>query len=227
MLNLDQLHGLSESHLVVSERFECKLHPDAERGLCRLADEAALAGIEIRVASGFRSFERQLAIWQAKAAGELRLMDHAGECELEAKSLAPAECIRAILRWSALPGASRHHWGTDVDIFDGAAIDNDYRLQLTPWEYSEEGPFSSLSRWLAAYVDSPQADFYLPYAQDLGGVGPEPWHVSYRPLAQQCEQQLGCRELAQMLAGKDFHHKSDLMAHLPEVYDQFIASSYS
>ncbi|MCZ8486094.1 D-alanyl-D-alanine carboxypeptidase family protein [Vibrio lentus] len=25
--------------------------------------------------------------------------------------------LSAILRWSALPGASRHHWGCDFDVF--------------------------------------------------------------------------------------------------------------
>ena len=36
--------------------------------------------------------------------------------------LSPAERIEAILRWSALPGASRHHWGTDLDLIDAHAI---------------------------------------------------------------------------------------------------------
>ena len=36
--------------------------------------------------------------------------------------LAPDALIETILLWSALPGGSRHHWGTDVDVFDAAAV---------------------------------------------------------------------------------------------------------
>ncbi len=37
-------------------------------------------------------------------------------------SSAEAERVAAILVWSALPGASRHHWGTDCDVIDAAAL---------------------------------------------------------------------------------------------------------
>ena len=37
-----------------------------------------------------------------------------------------------ILEWSALPGASRHHWGSEFDVFDLAALPEGYRVQLLP-----------------------------------------------------------------------------------------------
>ena len=58
---------------------------------------------------------------------------------LEAGRLAPEERIAAILRWSALPGASRHHWGTDLDLIDRGATASGYRVQLTAAEYAAEG----------------------------------------------------------------------------------------
>ena len=43
--------------------------------------------------------------------------------------MSASECD-AILLWSALPGASRHHWGTDFDVFDRAAVPPDYRAAV-------------------------------------------------------------------------------------------------
>ena len=39
------------------------------------------------------------------------------------------------MRWSAIPGSSRHHWGTDLDVYDAAAVTPDYQVQLTPQEW--------------------------------------------------------------------------------------------
>ena len=46
---------------------------------------------------------------------------------------------RQILRWSALPGGSRHHWGTEIDIFDPDLLPQGQSLQLEPWEYESGG----------------------------------------------------------------------------------------
>ena len=56
------------------------------------------------------------------------------------------ERIEAILPWSALPGASRHHWGTDVDLIDRKATPPGYRVQLTPEEFEPGGPFAAAQR---------------------------------------------------------------------------------
>ena len=34
-------------------------------------------------------------------------------------SLEPKKAISEIIRFSTVPGTSRHHWGTDIDIIDG------------------------------------------------------------------------------------------------------------
>ena len=48
----------------------------------------------------------------------------------------------------AIPGTSRHHWGTDLDVYDAAALPADYRLELSPAEVAPGGLFDSLHRWL-------------------------------------------------------------------------------
>ena len=81
--------------------------------------------------------------------------------------------LGTILRYSALPGTSRHHWGTDLDIWDAAAVEPGYALRLSPAEYVAGGVFSAMTQWM----------FYKPYAIDSGGIAPEAWHISYRPVA--------------------------------------------
>lgn len=51
------------------------------------------------------------------ARGERALLDDHGN-PLLVNDLSPTEIMFAILRWSALPGCSRHHWGTDIDVYD-------------------------------------------------------------------------------------------------------------
>ena len=50
-------------------------------------------------------------------ARERPLLD-ANNQPLDALQLGETERLHAILHWSALPGTSRHHWGTDLDIYD-------------------------------------------------------------------------------------------------------------
>ena len=68
---------------------------------------------------------------------------------------------QAILRWSALPGGSRHHWGTEIDIFDPDLLPQGQSLQLEPWEYEKGGYFFELSEFLTENL--PHFDFVLPF----------------------------------------------------------------
>ena len=114
MANLDarQLTGRSRDHVIEVGELGSVLHPQAAQAFLALRREAAAAGLDVAVASGFRDFERQLGIWNDKYLGRRALLDPAGQ-PLDASVMSEPERIRAILHWSALPGASRHHWGTD------------------------------------------------------------------------------------------------------------------
>ena len=93
------------------------LHRQIIEPLHLLQEAATVAGFNLTVASAYRSFERQLSIWNAKAEGRRVVLDSAG-LPVDMMALDPWQQVQAILRWSALPGASRHHWGTDLDIYD-------------------------------------------------------------------------------------------------------------
>ena len=112
-----------------------------------MRDAAALDGVALTPRSGFRDFDTQLLIWNAKWAGERPLYDRQGAL-LDRAQLSDAQTVEAILHWSAIPGGSRHHWGSDVDVFDAAAAPAGYKVQLIPSEYASDGVFARLSAWL-------------------------------------------------------------------------------
>ena len=166
---------------------------EAGDAFCRLAAAARTAGIDLRIASGYRDYGRQLAIFNAKARGERPVLSSSGVC-LKRNDHDDLTWLRAILRYSALPGLSRHHWGTDFDVWDAAAVPEDYSLGLVAAEYLSGGPFHHLNTWLSEREARNQSeDFFRPYATDRGGVAPEPWHISHRggrpwaSIPEQCE----------------------------------------
>jgi LAS superfamily LD-carboxypeptidase LdcB len=116
-----QLTGRARTHVVELDEPRCVLHRAAVAPFRRMRAAAAKAGIDLVPASSFRDFDRQLAIWNAKWRGERPLLDAQGR-PLEAARLTPARRVDAILIWSAAPGCSRHHWGTDFDVYDRAAV---------------------------------------------------------------------------------------------------------
>jgi hypothetical protein len=100
------------------------------------------------------------------------------------------ERLHAILRFSAIPGTSRHHWGTDLDVYDTAAVAPDYQLQLSLQEVEPGGVFDPLHCWLDDKMAVGESHgCYRPYAIDRGGVAAERWHLSYAPLAFACGEQ--------------------------------------
>lgn len=215
----NRLFGMTTSGLIQSARFGCWLDPHAEMALHALADEASQQGFDLRVASGFRDFERQRGIWNRKATGAQAVLDSDGT-PLDIATLSEEELMFAILRWSALPGASRHHWGSDMDVYDAAAISDNYALQLTVAECCGDGPFTAFHQWLDKAL--PRTEFYRPYAVDRGGIAQEPWHLSFRPVSDPLEEHLTVDALRRHLDSQDIALKRSVLAHLDSIYERFI-----
>lgn len=185
VLNARQLTGRLDTHLVDLPSGH-RLQAAAATAFLGLQEDAQEAGFDLAVASGFRSYSRQLAIWNGKASGRRRVHDDAGR-DLVIDALPGPGKLRAILRYSAIPGTSRHHWGTDLDVYDAAAVGADYQLQLSPAEVAPGGVFDAMHRWLDERMAAGESrGFYRPYARDGGGTAPERWHLSYAPLAAAC-----------------------------------------
>jgi len=218
-MNELELIGKAQTHVVTLESPRCVVHYAAATSILAMRDAAAKVGIRLAVRSGYRDFDTQLSIWNRKWRGEKVLYSRNGQL-LEHGSLAPADLLDAILSWSAIPGGSRHHWGSDIDVVDEAAIPEGYQLQLIPAEYAPSGIFSNLNAWL----DDNAADFgfFRPYQTDRGGVMPEPWHLSYAPISMQALEALSLATLRRVLEGSALEGKQQVLARLPEIYTRFM-----
>lgn len=218
-----QAYGISEHHLVAVDGENHRLTAATVTAYKAMREAAAKAGIDLAIASGFRSFQRQLAIWNNKWMGVTPILDGNSQ-PLDAAQLSDEQKLWAILHWSALPGASRHHWGTDFDIYDPRPFAHtDRRLQLIPDEYEHnEGPCYQLHQWLMQHA--PQYGFFLPYAQYHGGVAREPWHLSYRPEAEPLLTTMSSNDLRQLLADSDIAGKATILANLDTIMSQYVTN---
>lgn len=120
-----------------------------------LMREAALRdSINLFIVSATRNFSRQREIWEGKwkrFRGDRR--DRA--CQ--------------ILAYSSMPGTSRHHWGTDIDLCSTENAD---------WDSLE---LARTLDWLKK--NAARFGFYMPYTDDYTRPGYcyEPWHWSFFP----------------------------------------------
>lgn len=221
-LRLDalQLTGRSRSHVVDLEAPVCTLHHAAVEPFLAMRRAAAAEGIDLVPVSSFRDFSRQVTIWNAKYRGERTLLGRDGQ-PLDYAAIERSARVDTILWWSALPGASRHHWGSDLDVIDAAAVPIDYRVQLVPQEFAPDGVFARLDAWLARNLES--FGFFRPYSSDRGGVQPEPWHLSYAPVSVPALAALTVDVLREALSHEPLDGLEDVAAQLTDIHERYVA----
>jgi hypothetical protein len=143
------------------------LLPEADKAFQAMTAAAQKQGITIKVVSSYRSFERQKNIWNRKFS------------RFKSQGMRDGAAIRKIIEYSTLPGTSRHHWGTDIDIID-ASPPQEGDVLLTQ-KFHDNGPYNTLRVWMENYAQN--YGFLLPYSRDenRSGFKYEPWHYSYAP----------------------------------------------
>jgi LAS superfamily LD-carboxypeptidase LdcB len=218
-LNARQLTGRDRGHLVEIGEPRCILHKAAVRPFLAMREAAAAAGFDLMPVSSFRDFERQRAIWNAKFRGERPALDKAGR-RVDMAALAPGARVETILLWSALPGMSRHHWGSDVDVADGGVMAAGYKLRLELDEYRRGGAFAALSAWLGTNMR--RFGFYRPYTRRGRGVQPEPWHLSYAPVARPALAKMTVALLAEAVAGQGVEGEAEILERLPVIRERYL-----
>ena len=218
-LTPEELTGRSRTHVEQRDDLGAAIHVDVVEPLLALKAAAAEAGIDLQVVSAFRDLEAQLRIWNMKYRGERPLYDGTGNVRQHGL-LQPHELIEGILCWSALPGASRHHWGSDLDVIDRAALPPEYRYRLLPEEFAAGGVFHRLNEWLDK--NAARFGFFRPYATYAGGVYPEPWHLSYAEISKPALQQLTVDLVAETIGTIDLLGKEDVIAQLPQIYRRYV-----
>jgi LAS superfamily LD-carboxypeptidase LdcB len=220
-VNDDELTGRARTHIAEVADPSCLLHTYAVRPFLNLRRAALKDGIDLAPMSGFRDFDRQLTIWNGKFSGARPMYDAAGG-KLDAAALAPWERIEAILLWSALPGASRHHWGTDIDVVDGNTSAEGHGDKLTRAAFAPGGPFARLDEWLEA--NAARFGFFRPFQGVRSGVQAEPWHLSFAPIAEKARQRLSRQVLQSAIASAPLLGKDEVLQHLPELHARYIAA---
>ncbi len=127
-------------------------------------------GIDLKIVSSYRSYDRQEEIWERKY-----------QQYTDVDGMKPMAAIDKIIEYSTIPGTSRHHWGTDADIVDGyRKVDGDV---LDPEKFETGGPYEAFKTWMDA--NSEKFGFYLVYTKEpkRKGFKYEPWHYSYAPIS--------------------------------------------
>ena len=187
--------------------------------LNKLKNEAAKEGFELRLESAYRPFERQLSIWNRKARGELPLLSAEG-APME-RPQDEEELMYAILTWSALPGASRHHLGTDLDVVDGKACPEGYEVQLTPEECS--GMFAKFHKFLDERFAAGNAfGFDRVFIPGRGKIKPEGWHIAHLPTSRKRLEHFSLDTLRKIYEGSDMACKKVVLARLPQLAEEYI-----
>ncbi len=138
---------------------EMYLRKEVLEQFLNMVNAAEKEGIKLKAVSATRNFPHQKRIWDYKWTDKYK------------KHSEDKRALK-ILEYSSMPGTSRHHWGTDVDIND---LEDEYFLQ---------GKGKKEYEWLMKHANS--FGFYLVYtSKDNGrtGYNEEKWHWSYAPLS--------------------------------------------
>lgn len=146
-----------------------KLQPEVFKQFKKMQKSALKSGIKIQIVSGYRSYQRQLKIWNKKYD------------KYVSEGFSPEETIHKIIEYTTIPGTSRHHWGTEIDIID-ANVKMPSKL-LVETNYSKNGVYSKLNNWMKK--NAKKFGFHLVYTNNLDrkGFRYEPWHYSYKKLS--------------------------------------------
>ena len=132
-------------------------------------------GVDLVIKSATRPFYHQKSIWERKWLGKKKV---AG-INLAESLISPFKRTTMILKNSAMPGVSRHHWGTEIDL---NAFTN---------RYFEHGKGKRAYDWLTE--NGHRYGFCQPYSSKekdptRTGHSEERWHWSYFPLANQFQK---------------------------------------
>ncbi len=200
-----------------------KLHPKVLPDFIAMQHAALADGIDLQLVSSYRDFYRQAIIFNKKWRGETKLLDVNGDV-VNPKTLNDEQKLNVILTWSALPGGSRHHWGTDIDVYDKSAVARwQGEFNLVEQEYAPNGPCYNLARWLDKHMQ--KYGFYRPFEVNKGGVAREPWHLSHHSTAAQFENARNLEELKMAIESSDIQGKSCIINRLPLLYDRYVLNN--
>ncbi len=141
---------------------------DAYESFKKMHRAAAHDGITLTIRSAARNFEYQKGIWEKKWTGKRKLSDGTNAAKDINDDIARS---LKILEYSSMPGSSRHHWGTDIDL---NSFDN---------EWFEFGEGLKMYQWMEKHAkEYGYCQVYCKKGEHrTGGYNEEKWHYSFMP----------------------------------------------
>lgn len=219
LLDAREVTGRARTHVRQSWQPRFAAQPQVAEAFLALRAAAQRDGIDLLPCASFRPFDAQLRNWNRKFTGQATLYDIDGRPR-EYAALSPDELVFAILGWTGLPGASRRHWGTDIDVYDRAAMPPGYHLKLLPEEVAPGGMFERLHAWLDVHIAA--FGFFRPYRSYRGGMYPEPWHLSHQVSAKDALASLDLDLLASVIGAADMAGREIVLDMLPDIYTRHV-----
>ena len=137
----------------------------------QLREKAAHDGWHLILVSGYRSFTSQRRVW-----------NHYDKSFRKMSSLDEKGRVRAIMSTVSVPGLSRHHWGTELDISEETL-----RGQLVKIQADTPPKVLDFYKWMEQNAST--FGFCRVYLGKHGAVMDEPWHWSYFPFSRVYEKQ--------------------------------------
>lgn len=181
-IDKDELIGKGQP-ILVGENY--RLRKAAAKAFEAMNESAQKENFNIKAVSSYRSYEAQNRIWERKFK------------QFTQEGMNPTKAIDKITEYSTIPGTSRHHWGTDVDI----VLENNLGLadELLEEHFTSNGPFYEFKNWLNEHAES--FGFYEVYTStpNRKGFKYEPWHFSFKPLSKKYLEAYMKLDIAQIL----------------------------
>ena len=190
--------------MLVGDSF--KLQKPVYKAFLEMKKAALKEGISIHTVSGYRSYNHQKNIWNRKYSKYI------------SEGMSPIEAIKEITKYSTLPGTSRHHWGTEIDIVDGLVTMPKHILREV--NYEPGGIYNRLKSWMDK--NSEKYGFYLVYDNSLErkGIKYEPWHYSYMAVSKEMLKDFSKINLEAFFETKKIKGKSHFTKDFLEKYYQ-------
>ena len=179
-----------------------KLLPEVQQAFNKMKDAAkAKTGLDMEIVSDFRTLKYQRdSLWNKK---------------FNSLSGTEAEKVKQVADYTAVPGLSRHHWGTDIDINS---------VDIANWDPACVGTTScnkAVYDWLKQ--NAAKYGFCQPYDGTSSIVNPEPWHWSYKPISKQLTE-LHMKEVtAADIKGKNIAGENTIISSFDAYHKGFIS----
>ncbi|HXL73518.1 MAG TPA: D-alanyl-D-alanine carboxypeptidase family protein [bacterium] len=145
--------------------------PGVMQAFWRFKKQAKTDGWNLILVSAYRSYRDQRRVW-----------NQSDDSYLQRGATNQKKRVEAVMSLVSVPGLSRHHWGTELDISEASI-----RGKLVNVEPDTPERVLKFYAWMQK--NAPQYGFCQVYLGQNGSVHNEPWHWSFLPYSKTYQKQ--------------------------------------